>query len=92
MIDLKPFCAGDYSGRAYLENPFILDGKTYAMDGRIIVRLDAAAAMDVPGSTLEIPQSITNVIFNDLPWHRCLSQPMDLPQFEYKTIPCEICK
>lgn len=48
MIDLKPFCGTDET-RPYLLKPFSFEDRTYATDGRIMVRVPRMA--DVPEIT-----------------------------------------
>lgn len=88
MIDLKPFCSPD---RFQFEEPFILAGKLYATDGRIIVRIDDPPLGNFPDLAAEFTDCLKKSILETLPWHREISHPQEMPAFDYKTQPCITC-
>lgn len=55
LIDLQQFCEKD-GIRYYLAQPFILDGNTYASNGRIIVRIPGG------GADTELPRSFAAAV------------------------------
>lgn len=86
-INLQPFCASQKDGRAYLQKPFHLDGKTYATNGHILVEVDgvehAAAAEDE--SVIDKVRSL----LSQLPNSEYQPLPAGLPAVEPEA--CKVC-
>ena len=55
-INLQQFCAARHDVREYLHQPFVIDGHTYATDGRILVRVPGG------GEDSDVPSKIVRSI------------------------------